>query len=96
LSPATQIAMWMMQSAPFIGFGLAAIRILQRLYRDITGKEVDLPSTTEDEAVKHFVEEAEEDLKAGHTSDESLRRSWTYRWTKKDMNDKAKGKEGEE
>ncbi|MCC8165638.1 MAG: TRAP transporter small permease [Planctomycetes bacterium] len=83
LSPATQIPMWMMQSAPFIGFGLAALRIIQRVYRELTGQTIEVPKTVEDEAVTHFVEEAEEDLKAGHSTDESLRKSWTYRFTKK-------------
>lgn len=83
LSPATQIPMWMMQSAPFVGFGLAALRIIQRLYREFTGKEVHVSDPLADEAVTHFVEEAETDLKAGYSTDESMRRSWTYRFTKR-------------
>lgn len=82
LSPATQVPMWMMQAAPFIGFGLAALRIMQRLYLEVTGQAVPAKSA-EEEAVEHFVEEAEVDLKAGHSSDESMRASWTYRMTKR-------------
>ena len=82
LSPATQIPMWMMQAAPFIGFGLAVLRILQRLYLEITGKAVPAKSA-EEEAVEHFVEEADGNLTAGHSSDESMRASWTYRMTKR-------------
>lgn len=83
LSPAMQIPMWMMQSAPFVGFGLAALRLIQRIHREFTGKEAEAPKAIEDEAVTHFVEEADENLKAGHGSDESLRTSWTYRFTKR-------------
>lgn len=83
LSPAMQIPMWMMQSAPFIGFGLAALRIVQRIYREFTSREIVVSRTIEDEAVTHFVEEGKENLKAGHSSDESMRTSWTYRFTKR-------------
>lgn len=81
LSPATQIPMWMMQAAPFVGFGIAALRIMQRLNREINGEVVE--KSAEEEAVEHFVEEAKTDLKAGHSSDESMRTSWTYRWIKR-------------
>lgn len=82
LSPAMQVPMWMMQSAPFVGFGLAALRIIQRIYREVTGQDTSV-NPMEDEAVTHFAESAEEDLKAGHESDESMRKSWTYRFTKR-------------
>ncbi len=83
LSPAMQVPMWMMQSAPFVGFGLAALRVIQRLRREFAVGEAAPAKAIEDEAVTHFVEEAKEDLKAGHGTDESLRASWTYRFTKK-------------
>lgn len=83
LSPAMQIPMWMMQSAPFVGFGLAALRVIQRIHREFTGQEQEVPKAIDDEAVVHFVDQAEEDLKAGHGTDESLRKSWTYRFTRK-------------
>lgn len=95
LSPATQIPMWMMQSAPFVGFGLAALRAVQRLYLEITGKAEPVKSA-EEEAVEHFVEAAEGNLDAGHSTDESLRKSWTYRWTKEEQEEKAKSGEDQQ
>lgn len=84
LSPAMQIPMWMMQSAPFIGFGLAVIRIAERIVMEVAGVEVQGKSADE-EVVEHYVHEAEVDLQAGweEEDEKSLENRWSYRWTKR-------------
>lgn len=82
LAPATQIPMWMMQAAPIVGFALAAIRIVQRLVGEFRG-EVVTDKTAEEEMIDHFVQEAEEDLRAGHEDKASWESSFTQRMTKR-------------
>ncbi len=91
LSPAMQLPMWMMQSAPLIGFGLAVIRIAERIVMEFAGVQVE-SKTAEEEVVEHFVEEAEVDLQAGWEDEDekSLENRWSYRWTKRSSKRRAR------
>lgn len=60
LSPATRMPMWMLQSAPFVGFLLAAIRVGQRLGMEFRG---DVVPAAGNDSVHHYVEDARDDLR---------------------------------
>lgn len=94
LAPATQIPMWMMQAAPIVGFVLAVFRIVQRLFMEFRGERV-TDKTAEEEMIDHYVQEAEEDLRAGHEDKASWESSFTQRMTKRSWKAKRSAEKGD-